>query len=178
MKRNDRVRSALLLLAVGAALWAFVPRTIVIVPKWEVRVEDSAGQPYPDIEVTQHWAHYSVSLVSQYEEGRTNREGVVTFGERTVVLSGIDRIRGALRAINLVGIHASFGTDSSVSVAEPASNGMTVAVLRERAARKDGGLVSKVSLLGTVDEFPALPANKAQPSPPQTPPRDGSKTMK
>ncbi len=154
-----RKRVALAVLGVGVLAYSLVPRTVVIVPAWRVEVVDSDGRPYPNVKVVESWVHYAKRHVPEYEVRRANSAGVVVFVERTVRLTGLDELMGAARSIQRLGINASFGRSAWITVSEPASKGMGVSALRQRAARKGDELVSTVKLEGTVEQNPAIGAN-------------------
>lgn len=149
-----RKRVALVVAAAGVITYAFVSRTVVIAPAWRVELVDSEGRPYPDVKVIESWVHYATRHVPEYEERRSDSSGVVVFSERTVRLRGLDEFSGAVRAIERLGFHASFGRSAWVTVSEPASKGMGVSALQDRAEKRGGELVSRVTLVGSVGQFP------------------------
>ena len=76
-------------IALTAALVLFLvtflyPFQTTTVPQWNLRVVDDAGAPVRDINVTEHWQHYPVDSSGHEEVQRTNQDGLVSFGLRSI----------------------------------------------------------------------------------------------
>lgn len=102
-----------LLILVGAALILFFPFTTTVVPEWQIRVVDEAGQPLENARVIQMWHHYSLGI-DDGEEKWTNSNGYVVFRERTVKASLIYRVLRTGLAILMQLAHGSTGISADV----------------------------------------------------------------
>jgi hypothetical protein len=102
----------------------FWPIETTIVPTWKVSVVDSAGNPLPNVNVVQHWKHYSLEGEAHHEEEkRTGPDGCVTFPHRSIEASLAHRVAGPLWEMGKYGVHAGFGPQSWLIAANPEYEG-------------------------------------------------------
>ena len=73
--------TAALVLVLVTLLYPFQTTTV---PQWNLRVVDDAGAPLPEINVTEHWQHYPLDSNGHEERQTTNRDGLVSFGLRSI----------------------------------------------------------------------------------------------
>jgi hypothetical protein len=70
----------------------FYPFKTTTVPQWNLRVVDDAGAPVREIKVTEHWQHYPLESSEHTEAQTTNRDGLVSFGLRSIRASVARRL--------------------------------------------------------------------------------------
>jgi hypothetical protein len=114
VKRNALRRYWLALCAAGSVVLLY-PFKTTVVPMWRFQVVNEAGDPLPVVQVRQVWQHYTVETSSHEEESVTDENGYVTFPERTVRASILQRVLGFIVKLPAF-IHASWGPHSYVIV--------------------------------------------------------------
>jgi hypothetical protein len=103
-----------LLAGLIAAIMLFLPIEITVVPAWEVKVVDEAGNPMKDIIVRESWQFYSVESRNHEDEALTDKEGHVDFPARSMRTNLLWIIWGLIKYAARLGIHASFGPDAFI----------------------------------------------------------------
>ncbi|MGD9628008.1 MAG: hypothetical protein AB7V18_02055 [Pyrinomonadaceae bacterium] len=119
--RKLALASAIIIAAVAVGS---VPFNTTLVPEWTVVVIDESGTPYANLEIVQSCESYtfSVDLCGAEAQDRvkaTNRDGAVTFPERTIRLSLWSRVFRFVTNLALLLAHGSFGTEAYLSTSGP-----------------------------------------------------------
>jgi hypothetical protein len=87
-----RFRIAVAFALVLILITLFYPFKTTTVPQWDLRVLDDAGAPVREINVTEHWQHYPLESSEHTEAQTTNRDGLVSFGLRSIRASVVRRL--------------------------------------------------------------------------------------
>ena len=75
----------------------FYPFKTTIVPRWRLHVVDETGAPARNLNVTEHWQHYTLESKGYDEILRPDESGTVDFPERIIRASIASRIVGAVK---------------------------------------------------------------------------------
>ena len=114
MKGFRRKKLLLILASTGLGLIALYPWKTTVVPEWKVRIVDQSGAPLRNTGVREVWQHYSIESKSHKQDLLTDKEGYVTFPERTIRSPlAVRIIRPIIKALNP---HHSSGPDAFVIV--------------------------------------------------------------
>lgn len=108
------------------AFLSIVSATLVVAGSWPIEtkvsvawkarvITDETGEPLPGCRVRQYWQQYTFEELGHEDEVRTDGAGGFELPERLLRASTFNRIIGAVQNLTL-GVHASFGAESSVSV--------------------------------------------------------------
>jgi len=114
---GSRVRAAVWL-GVGVVLLVmlFWRRTVLVVPAWTVTVSTNEGAGIPGVPVLEAWQHNTVESESHTDIRLTDDAGVVAFPERTVNVSLVGYVTGAVSALVRSWHEAGFGPSGQVIV--------------------------------------------------------------
>jgi hypothetical protein len=113
-----RLRWLLVGLVVIVMVIMLIPFESTVVPAWRIRVIDENGRPYAGQRVRQLWKHYTLETEAgqNIEDQLTDRDGYVSFPERTIKASLLRRVVLTIFSAVLILAHGSMGVDSSVMV--------------------------------------------------------------
>ena len=103
---------------VAISVIALYPWKTSVVPEWRVRIVEQNGAPVRDTAVREVWHHSSLESASHQEDLTTDKDGYVTFPERTIRSPLIVRIFRPM--VNAINPHGSSGPFASVFVLSPA----------------------------------------------------------
>ncbi len=129
--RDRRFRAALgivlfLLLAV-----LIYPFQLTIVAAWQLRIIDNTGSPVSEINVTEHWQHWLFEKNAYSDEQRPGMDGHVSFPERTMRTSLLNRLLTTVRRRASEGRQAKLEPAASVVAWGSKDHETTVAVYRK-----------------------------------------------
>lgn len=87
----------------------------VVVPAWTIQVVDPSGKPMKHVFVRQVWRDYDMEESDHESDAYTDRNGFVSFPERTEPKVSEDvRKNARLKQVQELGVHASFGFHSYI----------------------------------------------------------------
>src|SRR5215813_348687 len=112
----------------------FLPRDILIAPRWKVEVVDTKGRPLPGLKVQQMWRHYGLETTMHRGVKVADDHGIVVFDRRLIRASAVGRIVGTVRAFFQAGFHSSYRPLAEVLTAEGGSKFETEASSRNPTA--------------------------------------------
>jgi len=91
-----------------------VPIPSTVVPAWRIRIVDQEGGPVTNINVRQHWQHYSFQAEGREIDARPDPDGYVSFPRRVAWAGALPRLLGPVLNVVTLGVHASFGPTAAV----------------------------------------------------------------
>ena len=116
---NIRRRRLITLLLVGVVTTvALYPWKTTVVPEWRVRIVDHSGSPLGHAAVREVWHHSSLESGSHQQDLVTDKDGYVTFPERTIRAPLALRVLGSM--VTKLNPHGSSDPFAIVIVLSPA----------------------------------------------------------
>lgn len=113
------LKTLLILVPIVLVVILVYPWETVVVPKWRARIVDESGNIVKGAKISETWQDYSVESYEHWADGVTDNDGYVAFPRRTVRASLVRRVIWPIKNVLETGIHASFGRDAFLRIAEP-----------------------------------------------------------